>query len=119
MRFYLDDDVGSERIVRAALRLGLDVITSTAAGHSGAVDRIHLARAAEMGRCIVTRNYPDFDRLTRQFQREGIPHAGVLFVPSSLPNEAFGAIARAFKAYDDAHPEGMPPYMVDYLSPTD
>lgn len=117
MRFYLDDDVYSPRIVASARQLGLDITGSEEAGHGGAPDDVHLTVAASAGRCVVSRNYGDFARLTRRYAELGLPHAGVLFVPPSLANEMFGAIARALKAYADAHPEGMPPYMIDFLRP--
>lgn len=117
MRFYLDDDVYSPRIVESARRLGLDITGSEEAGHGGAPDDTHLTVAASAGRCVVTRNYRDFARLTRSYAELGLPHAGVLFVPPSLGNEMFGAIARALRVYADAHPAGMSPYMVDFLTP--
>jgi hypothetical protein len=117
VRFYLNDDVYSPRILRSARQLGLDITGAVESGHSGAPDDTHLAVAASTGRCIVTRNYRDFSRLTQAYAELERPHAGVLFVPPSLSNEMFGAIARALKAYADAHSDGMPPYMIDFLMP--
>jgi hypothetical protein len=117
MRFYLDDDVYSPRIIEACRRLSLDITGADEAGYRGVDDAAHLTRAALMGCCIVTRNYRDFVCHTHEFQLRGFPHAGVLLVPKSLPNEAFGALARALKAYADAHPNGLPPYMIDFLTP--
>jgi len=117
MRFYLDDDVESHRILVAARRLGVDVTSSAECGNRGKPDDLQLGAAAEMGRAVVTRNYPDFDRLTREAATAGRPHSGVLLVPSSLPNDAFGPIARALNAYAARYPDGMAPYMVDYLRP--
>jgi predicted nuclease of predicted toxin-antitoxin system len=117
MRFYLDDDVTSPRILEAARHLGIEATGSDECGLRGADDAKHWRFAATEARCVVTRNYGDFSRLTQRALQEGTPHAGVLFVPSSLPNEAFGAIARALKAYADAHPDGLPPYMIDFLPP--
>ncbi|MGE0540234.1 MAG: DUF5615 family PIN-like protein [Dehalococcoidia bacterium] len=118
MRFYLDDDVYSPRILESARRLGLDITGPAESGHGGAPDDVHLNVAASTGRCLVTRNYGDFAQLTSSYAELGLPHAGVLFVPPSLSNEMFGAIARALKAYADAYPDGMPPYMIDFLTPT-
>ncbi len=117
MRFYLDDDITSPRILEAARRLGVDVTSSDECGLRGAIDAEHLRFAAGEGRCLVSRNYGDFSRLTYQCIQEGAAHAGILMAPASLPNDAFGAIARALKAYADAHPDGMPPYMIDFLTP--
>jgi len=119
VRFYLDDDVYSPRILQAYRRFGLDVTGADEAGYRGVDDASHLAQAAQMGGCIVTRNYRDLVRHTREFEVRGLPHSGVLFTPKSLPNDDFGAIAHALKAYADAHPDGMPPYMVDFLRPAE
>ena len=116
MRFYLDDDVYSPRIIDACRRLDLDITDADEAGYRGVDDAAHLTRAALMGCCIVTRNYRDFVRHTHEFEERGFPHAGVLLLPKSLPNEAFGAIARALKAYAYAHPDGLPPYLIDFLT---
>lgn len=119
MRWYLDEDVYSRRLLQAARGLGLDITGVGEAGYVGARDEVHFRVASTQGRCIVTRNYHDFVRITLQAQQRGQSHAGILLVPSSLPNGAFGRIARALKAYADAHPDGLPPYMIDYLQPAD
>lgn len=116
MRFYLDEDQ-SYRVARRARELGADVTSASEQGRMGLEDRDQLLFAAEEGRAIVTRNQRHFAPLTLEFQRRAMPHAGVLFLPPSLPNEAFEAIAQAIAAYDREHPDGMPPYMVDYLRP--
>ena len=58
-------------------------------------DEDHLQFAAQHGRCMVTRNGPDFIWLTRRFIGEQLPHAGVLIVPDSIENYEFARIARA------------------------
>ena len=116
MRFYLDEDQSDVAAVIARER-GSDVTCSHEEGRDGTPDHEQLAYAAAQGRAIVTRNYPDFHRLTVEFQRQGRLHAGVLMVPSSLPNDAYRAIAEAIVRYDREHPDGMPPYMIDYLAP--
>jgi len=78
-------------------------------------DEQQLLLAAEDGRCFVTRNYDDFDDLTRRFAAEGRPHAGVLLVPPSLMLSDFAGIAAAIGQYAREHSDGMPPYMIDYL----
>jgi len=67
------------------------------------------------GRCIVTKNGGDFIQLTRQFEADQIPHAGVLVIPRSIENDEFARIARASAWYHQMYPEGVPPYFVDYL----
>lgn len=116
MRFYLDEDQ-SDIVAIIARERGSDVTCSHEDGRGGTPDDAQLEYAAVQGRAIVTRNYPDFDRLTLEFQRQGRPHAGVLFVPPSMRNRDFRAIAAAIVRYDREHPDGMPPYMIDYLVP--
>ncbi len=116
MRFYLDEDQ-SDVVAGIARALGGDTTCSHEVGRDGTSDHDQLAYAAAQGRVIVTRNYRDFIHLTAEFERQGYPHTGVLMVPLSLPNDAYRAIAEAIIRYDRAHPEGMPPYMIDYLTP--
>ena len=47
--------------------------------------------AAE-GRVLVTANIRDFEPLLREWAGEGRSHAGMILVPSSVRNEAFGVL---------------------------
>ena len=114
MRFYLDEDQ-SDKVAALARRYGVDVTCSHEAALDHLPDDAQLAHAAGEGRAMVTRNYSDFQRFTAEFERHGLPHAGVLFLPPSLPNDDFSGIARAIVAYDRDHPDGMLPYAVDWL----
>ena len=114
MRFYLDEDL-SWRIAVIARRLGVDVVSSSEYGRNGLTDEEQLRLAAEDGRCVVTENYPDFSRLTMEFQDRGLPHAGVALVPRSLPRNDFAGIAEAIAYFDTLYPEGLAPYTVDNL----
>ncbi len=114
MRFHLDEDQ-SDQTAALARGYGLDVTSSHEEGIDGRFDDVQLATAAKAGRAIVTRNYSDFTRFTEEFEQQGLPHAGVLFLPPSLPNDDFHGIARALVVYDREHPGGMPPYAVDWL----
>ena len=116
MRFYLDEDQ-SDVVAVIARERGSDVTCSHEEGRDSTPDHEQLAYAAMQGRAIVTRNHRDFHPLTLEFQQQGQPHAGVLFVPPSMENQDFRAIAEAIVRYDREHPEGMPPYMIDYLAP--
>lgn len=118
MRFYLDEDQ-SDEVAELARRGGLDVTCSHEAGLDGQVDDVQLAHAADQGRAIVTRNYSDFRRFTHEFEQDGRPRAGVLFLPPSLPNDDFNGIAEALIAYGRAHPNAMLPYTWDWLRRVD
>lgn len=114
MRFYLDEHL-SPQIAVIARNRGIDVVSVVELGHRGQSDEKQLLFAGMEGRALVTCNYDDFDRLTHQFFAQGLSHSGVLFIPNSSPTNDYAAIARAIVVYDDDHPGGMPPYMVDYL----
>jgi hypothetical protein len=46
---------------------------------------------------LVTANMSDFEPLLRKWAEEGRPHAGVVLMPSSVPNEAFGVLIRGIR----------------------
>ena len=115
MRFYLDEDL-SGRIAEIARDMGVDIVTAQECGNLGADDDVHLAFAAQEGRCVVTRNRDHFVALTVKFLEEERPHAGVLVVPYTMPSDRFSQIAGAIAQYDCDHPEGISDYGLDYLS---
>ena len=49
-------------------------------------------QAAVEGRVLVTANMRDFEPLLRERADESYSHAGVILVPSSVRNEAFGVL---------------------------
>lgn len=114
MRFYLDEGE-SDKTADLARRYGLDTTCSHERRQDGALDDVQLAYSAGEGRVMVTRNYSDFHHFTAAFQAEGRPHAGVLFLPPSLPSEHFDGITRSMALYDHEHPRGLDPYGIDYL----
>jgi hypothetical protein len=48
-------------------------------------------------RVLVTANMSDFEPLLRKWAEEGRSHAGVVLMPSSVPNEAFGVLIRGIR----------------------
>jgi hypothetical protein len=116
MRFFLDEDLPPTAAV-VARSFGVDIVRAHESGRRGLPDDVQLALAAQDIRCLVTRNVRDFERLTLEFQDAGYAHAGVLFVTTSLPNRRYAAIAEAVVRYNQEHPDGLPPYMTDYLHP--
>lgn len=115
MRFYLDADQSQSVAVVAQTAHGLDVTSSHSLGLDHLIDEEQLLYAAQQGRCIVTRNGPDFIALTRRFIEEKLPHAGVLIVPESIENYEFARIAHALAWFHAYYPDGVPPYFVGYL----
>ena len=116
MRVYLDEMFSP--VIAALLRAqGIDAVSALELGHSGTADNVHLLIAAQERRAIVTRNYSHFATLTIQFGEMGYPHAGVILVPASLPNEDFGGIAAALIRFNGDHPDGIPLYSILWLQP--
>ena len=114
MLFYLDETESQVAAVVARER-GVDIISSHESGQDGSTDAVQLSFAASQGRCLVTRNYAHFYQLTTSFAEQGLPHAGVLCIPPSLPSNQFRAIAEALAHYAREHPDGIPPYTIDWL----
>ena len=116
MRFYLDEHL-SQQIAVVARARGLDVISSHECGRDKLPDDEQLRLAAEEGRCLVTRDRDDFVALTLQFFAQRWPHAGVLIVPKSLPDQDFVGIAAALVAFAQSYEGDLPSYTLTYLTP--
>jgi predicted nuclease of predicted toxin-antitoxin system len=115
VRFSLDEDL-PPRMAEIARGLGLDVISVHERGQQGLPDAEVLRLAALERRCLVTRNRDDFIELTNRFLENEWPHAGVLIVPRSLPNNDFAGLARALVAYSEHHPGEIESYTLDFLA---
>lgn len=75
MLLYADEDFALP-VVKIMQQLGYDVITVQADGRTSAPDPDVLARAASLGRVVLTYNRRDFERLDRQ----GAAHCGLVTV---------------------------------------
>lgn len=68
-------------------------------GRTGLADEEQLSFAASEGRILVTRNRDDLMRLTDECFAANRPHAGIIILPRSLPNDRPRAIADALIAW--------------------
>ncbi|MHB8574943.1 MAG: DUF5615 family PIN-like protein [Dehalococcoidia bacterium] len=120
MKCYLDADI-SQRVAAIVRRLdpSIDITSALELRHQAVSDRDELRHAILEGRCIITRNYKDFDDLTTECLETGRAHTGVLLVPSSLPNDNFSGIAKAIVAFAQDYPDATPPNFVGYPRRTD
>jgi predicted nuclease of predicted toxin-antitoxin system len=75
MLLYADEDFALP-VVKTLRQLGHDVITVQADGRTSAPDPDVLARAANLGRIVLTYNRRDFERLHRQ----GAAHCGIVAI---------------------------------------
>jgi hypothetical protein len=79
IKFYMDEHV-PKAVTEGLRRRGVDVVTIQEIGLHSAGDRLHLARAAQEQRVIVTQD-ADFLRL----HASGMAHHGIAFAPQQTP----------------------------------
>src|ERR1700682_468671 len=106
MKFYLDEDISPRVADIARGRCQLDVVSAHEVAALEWDDGMQLRYAAEQGRCLTTRNRDDFIAETLTAYEAQTPHAGVLILTRSLPNDQFTAIAAALWAYSAHFPDG-------------
>jgi predicted nuclease of predicted toxin-antitoxin system len=93
MRILLDAHISGRMVGNALGQDGHDVrALDSEPDLEGLSDPEVLQLAAAEGRVLVTANIKDFEPLLREWAGEGRPHAGVILVPSSVRNEAFGVL---------------------------
>lgn len=114
MKVCLDEDIAPD--VAVILRpLGVDAKSVHEEGRQGMSDREQLAHAAAEDRCLVTRNRNDFILLTRECFEKGLPHAGVLIVPWTIPPDDFRSIAKRIAAYVERAGDLETGYLFDFV----
>lgn len=93
MRILLDAHISGRTVGKALIEGGHDVrALDSEIELEGLSDPEVLELAAAEGRILVTANIRDFEPLLRQWAGESRSHAGVILVPSSVRNEAFGVL---------------------------
>ncbi len=93
MRILLDAHISGRTVGKALTERGHDVRAIDSEPElEGLSDPNVLELATAEGRILVTANVRDFGLLLREWAGEGRPHSGVILVPSSVRNEAFGVL---------------------------
>jgi hypothetical protein len=93
MRILLDAHISGRTVGKVLIEGGHDVRSLDSEPElEGLSDPEVLEMAAAEGRVLVTANIRDFAPLLRQWAGESRSHAGVILVPSSVRNEAFGGL---------------------------
>ena len=93
MRILLDAHISGRTVGKALIESGHDVRALDSEPElEGLSDPQVLELAAAESRVLVTANIRDFEPLLREWAGESRSHAGVILVPSSVRNEAFGVL---------------------------
>jgi hypothetical protein len=93
MNILLDAHISGRTVGKALTERGHDVRALDSEPELEALsDPGVLELATAEGRILVTANIRDFEPLLREWAGEGRPHSGVILVPSSVRNEAFGVL---------------------------
>jgi predicted nuclease of predicted toxin-antitoxin system len=93
MRILLDAHISGRTVGKALSEGGHDVRAIDSEPElEGLSDPEVLELAAAEGRILVTANIRDFEPLLREWAGESRPHTGVILIPSSVRNEAFGVL---------------------------
>ena len=93
MKILLDAHISGRMVGKALIERGHDVLAlDSEIELEGLADPEVLELSATEGRVLVTANTRDFEPLLREWAGESRSHAGVILVPSSVRNEAFGVL---------------------------
>jgi predicted nuclease of predicted toxin-antitoxin system len=93
MKLLLDAHISGRTVGKALTERGHDVRALDSEPElEGLSDPEVLELAATEGRILVTANIRDFEPLLREWAGESRSHTGVILVPSSVSNEAFGVL---------------------------
>ncbi len=93
MRILLDAYISGRTVGKALIQSDHDVrALDSEIEFEGLSDPEVLELAAPEGRVLVSANIRDFEPLLREWAGESRPHSGVILVPASVRNEAFGVL---------------------------
>jgi hypothetical protein len=93
MKILLDAHISGRTVGKALTERGHDVRSIDSEPElEGLSDPEVLELAIAEGRILVTANIKDFEPLLREWAGESRSHTGVILVPSSVRNEAFGVL---------------------------
>jgi predicted nuclease of predicted toxin-antitoxin system len=93
MKILLDAHISGRTVGKVLTERGHDVrALDSEPEHEALSDPRVLELATAEGRILVTANIRDFEPLLREWAGEGRSHTGVILVPSSVRNEAFGVL---------------------------
>lgn len=93
MKILLDAHISGRTVGKALTESGHDVrALDSQIEFEGLSDPEVLELAATEGRVLATANIRDFEPLLREWGGEGRSHSGVILVPASVKNEAFGVL---------------------------
>jgi len=79
IRFYLDENATSKRILQALRNRGADVLSASEVDMLAQSDEQQLVWALEHQRIIFTFNVRDFYRIHSDWLQSGKSHAGIIF----------------------------------------
>ena len=97
---YTDEDISA--LVATLLRSrGLDITTVSEKVTLGKTDSEQLQFATSLGRCILTHNRVDFERLHLQYIKEDKQHYGIIIVPQKNAYEVAQRIGSLVSALTD------------------
>ncbi|ELS00999.1 hypothetical protein Xen7305DRAFT_00007000 [Xenococcus sp. PCC 7305] len=97
---YTDEDMSA--LVATLLRArGLDVTTVPEQATLGKTDNEQLEFATSLGRCLLTHNRVDFERLHLKYMEQNKQHPGIIIVPQKNAYEVarrIGVLVSSLKA---------------------
>lgn len=114
MHYFLDE-MYSAIVAEAVSRSGIAAESAHLTGHEGMPDEQIPLMAGERGWCVVTANYRDVLRISREFTDAALPHAGIVILPPHIGHRAHGLIARSLVAFARQQPDGLQPSEVQWL----